>query len=74
MPPVLVSIGLAGHPPKRWRAEAPQGWHESPSPAVCLLCSRDDGAPERPVMIHRAVLGSVERMLAVLAENYGGKW
>ncbi|KAG8147020.1 hypothetical protein E2320_014082 [Naja naja] len=35
---------------------------------------RDGGAPERPVMIHRAVLGSVERMLAVLAENYGGKW
>ncbi|XP_070622176.1 threonine--tRNA ligase 1, cytoplasmic-like isoform X2 [Erythrolamprus reginae] len=34
----------------------------------------NDGAPERPVMIHRAVLGSVERMLAVLAENYGGKW
>uniref|UniRef100_A0A8C6XZY2 threonine--tRNA ligase n=1 Tax=Naja naja TaxID=35670 RepID=A0A8C6XZY2_NAJNA len=34
----------------------------------------DGGAPERPVMIHRAVLGSVERMLAVLAENYGGKW
>ncbi|XP_002942619.3 threonine--tRNA ligase, mitochondrial [Xenopus tropicalis] len=33
-----------------------------------------DGAVERPVMIHRAVLGSVERMLAILAENYGGKW
>ncbi|KAJ1359287.1 hypothetical protein KIN20_017975 [Parelaphostrongylus tenuis] len=25
-------------------------------------------------MIHRAVLGSVERMTAILAENYGGKW
>ncbi|XP_077175653.1 threonine--tRNA ligase, mitochondrial isoform X2 [Paroedura picta] len=36
--------------------------------------SKVDGAPERPVMIHRAVLGSVERILAVLAENYGGKW
>ncbi|XP_072840129.2 threonine--tRNA ligase 1, cytoplasmic isoform X2 [Pogona vitticeps] len=35
---------------------------------------KDGGEPERPVMIHRAVLGSVERMLAVLAENYGGKW
>uniref|UniRef100_A0A4X2L7I6 Threonine--tRNA ligase, mitochondrial n=1 Tax=Vombatus ursinus TaxID=29139 RepID=A0A4X2L7I6_VOMUR len=32
------------------------------------------GVPERPVLIHRAVLGSVERMLGVLAENYGGKW
>ncbi|KAG8560349.1 hypothetical protein GDO81_014936 [Engystomops pustulosus] len=35
---------------------------------------KEEGKPERPVMIHRAVLGSVERMLAVLAENYAGKW
>nr|KAF6316651.1 threonyl-tRNA synthetase 2, mitochondrial [Pipistrellus kuhlii] len=32
------------------------------------------GAPERPVLIHRAVLGSVERMLGVLAESCGGRW
>ncbi|KAJ1532433.1 threonyl-tRNA synthetase, partial [Cladochytrium tenue] len=30
--------------------------------------------PKRPVMIHRAVLGSVERMIAILTENYAGKW
>lgn len=29
---------------------------------------------ERPVMIHRAILGSVERMLAILTEHYAGKW
>ena len=29
---------------------------------------------KRPVIIHRAILGSVERMMAVLTENYGGKW
>jgi len=28
----------------------------------------------RPVMVHRAMLGSVERMTAVLTEHYGGKW
>jgi len=28
----------------------------------------------RPVMVHRAILGSVERMFAVLCEHYGGKW
>lgn len=28
----------------------------------------------RPVMVHRAILGSVERMSAVLAEHWGGKW
>ncbi len=29
---------------------------------------------DRPVMIHRALLGSVERMIAVLIEHYGGSW
>merc|ERR1712048_230261 len=29
---------------------------------------------KRPVMIHRAILGSVERQMAILTENYGGKW
>uniref|UniRef100_A0A8C1Q6P1 threonine--tRNA ligase n=1 Tax=Cyprinus carpio TaxID=7962 RepID=A0A8C1Q6P1_CYPCA len=33
----------------------------------------DRGHPE-PVIIHRAILGSVERMIAILTENYGGKW
>ncbi|XP_010614708.1 threonine--tRNA ligase, mitochondrial isoform X4 [Fukomys damarensis] len=32
------------------------------------------GSLERPVLIHRAVLGSVERLLAVLAESCGGQW
>nr|XP_044614464.1 threonine--tRNA ligase, mitochondrial isoform X3 [Equus asinus] len=32
------------------------------------------GALEHPVLIHRAVLGSVERMLGMLAESCGGKW
>uniref|UniRef100_A0A6Q2YW30 threonine--tRNA ligase n=1 Tax=Esox lucius TaxID=8010 RepID=A0A6Q2YW30_ESOLU len=32
----------------------------------------DDNA--RPVIIHRAILGSVERMIAILTENYAGKW
>lgn len=30
--------------------------------------------PVRPVMIHRAVLGSVERLMALLIESYNGKW
>ncbi|KAJ2777213.1 hypothetical protein H4R18_005268 [Coemansia javaensis] len=33
-----------------------------------------DGAARRPVMIHRAVLGSMERMLAILIEHWGGRW
>ncbi|KAL1879970.1 hypothetical protein VTK73DRAFT_6550 [Phialemonium thermophilum] len=30
--------------------------------------------PVRPVLIHRAVLGSVERLFALLIEHYNGKW
>jgi threonyl-tRNA synthetase len=33
-----------------------------------------NNAFERPVMIHRAVLGSLERMIAILVESYGGKF
>lgn len=37
--------------------------------------SKEEGKQfARPVMIHRAMLGSVERMFAVLCEHYGGKW
>ncbi|KAF3780423.1 Threonine--tRNA ligase [Nymphaea thermarum] len=36
--------------------------------------AEDEAKRERPVMIHRAVLGSVERMLAILLEHYKGKW
>ena len=30
--------------------------------------------PERPIIIHRAILGSVERMFAILTEHFAGKW
>jgi len=32
------------------------------------------GNYERPVMIHRAVFGSIERFMAILIEHTGGKW
>ena len=31
-----------------------------------------DGAKQRPVVIHRAILGSTERFLGILIEHYGG--
>jgi len=34
----------------------------------------DDGEKKRPVMVHRALLGSIERSIAVLTESFGGKW
>ncbi len=32
----------------------------------------DDGQKKRPVMIHRALMGSIERFIGILIENYGG--
>ncbi|PQQ03945.1 threonine--tRNA ligase mitochondrial 1 [Prunus yedoensis var. nudiflora] len=34
----------------------------------------EEGKRETPVMIHRAILGFVERMFAILLEHYKGKW
>jgi threonyl-tRNA synthetase len=34
----------------------------------------ESGDKKRPVIIHRAILGSVERMIAILTENCAGKW
>jgi threonyl-tRNA synthetase len=34
----------------------------------------EDGAKHRPVMLHRATLGSFERFLGVLIENYAGRF
>ncbi|MEM0928400.1 MAG: threonine--tRNA ligase [Pseudomonadota bacterium] len=33
----------------------------------------EDGAKQRPVMLHRAILGSMERFIGMLIENYAGR-
>ncbi len=46
---------------------------EQPAPSE----NEKDGLPAgyaRPVMIHRAVLGSFERMFGVLTEHFAGRW
>ncbi|KAM0283890.1 hypothetical protein ACHAQH_002272 [Verticillium albo-atrum] len=35
---------------------------------------RETYGPVTPVLIHRAILGSVERLMALLIEEYNGKW
>ncbi|WP_022872557.1 threonine--tRNA ligase [Nesterenkonia alba] len=37
-----------------------------------LEYTADDGTRQRPVMIHRALFGSIERFLGVLTEHYAG--
>jgi threonyl-tRNA synthetase len=34
----------------------------------------EDGVAHRPVMLHRAILGSLERFLGILIENHAGKF
>ena len=41
---------------------------------LSFVGAEEGGAKERPVIIHRAVLGSVERMMSILTESFGGKW
>ncbi|KAI5237221.1 Threonine--Trna Ligase 2, Cytoplasmic [Manis pentadactyla] len=36
--------------------------------------SKDGDDKKSPVIIHQAVLGSMERIIAILSENYRGKW
>ncbi|KAJ0237587.1 hypothetical protein HA466_0249550 [Hirschfeldia incana] len=45
-------------------------------PAIFELeyTTKVEGDLETPVMIHRTVLGSIERMLAILLYHYKGKW
>ncbi len=37
-----------------------------------LSCINEQGEPERIVMIHAAIMGSIERYLAILIEHFGG--
>lgn len=34
----------------------------------------EDGSKQRPVMLHRAILGSLERFIGILIEEYAGKF
>ena len=33
----------------------------------------EDGSKQRPVMLHRAIMGSMERFIGIMLENYAGK-
>ena len=39
-----------------------------------LSCINEQGDKERIVMVHAAIMGSIERLLAVLIEHYAGKF
>jgi threonyl-tRNA synthetase len=37
-----------------------------------IVYTRADGTQQRPIMIHRALMGSLERFFGILIEHYGG--
>ena len=39
-----------------------------------LEYTADDGTSKQPIMIHRAILGSFERFVAILTEHFGGEF
>lgn len=39
-----------------------------------LTYTDESNSPKRPVMIHRAILGSFERFVAILTEHFGGEF
>merc|ERR1712013_407373 len=63
-----ASLDGAGLP---WKLNPGDGAFYGPKIDITLL---DALERQHPVMIHRAILGSVERMTAILTENFGGKW
>ncbi|RDL42483.1 Uncharacterized protein BP5553_02462 [Venustampulla echinocandica] len=71
-----ATIQLDFQLPKRFELE-----YQAPAPEVEMKgLTTDDPSllavqgPVTPVLIHRAVLGSVERIMALLIEHYNGHW
>ncbi|KAK9446886.1 uncharacterized protein V1518DRAFT_398060 [Limtongia smithiae] len=65
-----ATIQLDYNLPERFDLE----YHVATSEDATTTAPGDKAQYARPVMIHRAILGSVERMTAILTEHFGGKW
>src|SRR3954466_11794974 len=58
---------------RTWQCGTPQ-LHYILSPRLDATHIAEDGQKHRPVMLHRAILGSLERFIGVLIEHYAGKF
>lgn len=56
---------------RRWQCATAQLDFQLPVQFDLTYVDRD-GQPKRPVMIHRAIMGSLERFIGILVEHYGG--
>ncbi|KAK6194122.1 hypothetical protein LQW54_011763 [Pestalotiopsis sp. IQ-011] len=71
-----ATIQLDFQLPKRFELEyqAPAPELEQKGESTTDAAKLAESGPVTPVLIHRAVLGSVERLMALLIEHYNGKW
>jgi threonyl-tRNA synthetase len=71
-----ATIQLDFQLPQRFELEyqAPAPHQEQKGLVAIDAASLSIQGPVTPVLIHRAVLGSVERIMALLIEHYNGKW
>ncbi|MCX7846189.1 MAG: threonine--tRNA ligase [Dictyoglomaceae bacterium] len=68
-----IDIGLKSLYGKSWQGPTIQVDFNLPE-RFDLTYDAPDGTKKRPVMIHRTLLGSMERFLGVLIEHYGGRF
>jgi threonyl-tRNA synthetase len=71
-----ATIQLDFQLPKRFNLEyaAPAPEYEKRGETTTDAGLLAEYGPVQPVLIHRAVLGSAERLMALLIEHYNGKW
>lgn len=68
-----IDVGLKGLLGKVWQGPTIQVDFNLPE-RFDLTYDAPDGTKKRPVMIHRAILGSYERFIGILIEHYGGRF
>jgi threonyl-tRNA synthetase len=68
-----IDLKLKGILGKRWQGPTIQVDFNLPE-RFDLTYDASDGTKKRPVMIHRAILGSYERFIGILIEQYGGSF
>ncbi|MFE8702847.1 threonine--tRNA ligase [Cytobacillus sp. FJAT-54145] len=64
---ILDSLG------RSWQCGTVQLDFQMPEKFDCHYIG-EDNKPHRPIIIHRAIYGSIERFMAILIEHYGGEF
>ena len=59
---------------KKQEGKKEEGKKDDNKDKAVVVDPLEGGDFKRPVMIHRAILGSLERFMAIITESTGGKW